>query len=288
MSSLTLLGGAALLGAGLAWEMLIRAPEDVEVRSYRVAVPGLPGELRGRRVAFLSDLHHRNRPGFRELWARGVVARLEPDLIFLGGDLSEGLEAPRQVLAMVEEWQPPLGTYAVFGNNEHDHQDVRSFRAQLQARGVRVLQNSHLVVDLGEERFVIAGVDDAKSTLDDLDATMRGVPPGLVTFLLSHSPELFPAAAEAGCTLVFSGHTHGGQVRFPWIGALYTDTPRTGLKYQHGLYLEGGSGLVLTKGLGTSKLPIRWLARPEVVVVDLEASPAGTRRLSECHAAFGR
>ena len=271
MDPLTLAGGAALVGGALAWEMLVRAPEDVEVTRYRLGVPGLPGELRGRRIVFLSDLHHRNLPGFRELWVRGVVERLEPDLIFLGGDLSEGIRAPSQVLAMIESWEPPLGTYAVFGNNEHNHQDVRSFRAQLQARGVRVLQNSHLVVDLGDERFVIAGVDDPAEEFDDLAATLRGAPPGLLTLVLCHSPDLYPEIAEAGGTLVFSGHTHGGQVRFPGIGALWTDTPKTGLEYQHGLYLEGGSGLVLTKGVGTSKLPIRWLARPEVVVVDLEA-----------------
>ncbi|MCA9556446.1 MAG: metallophosphoesterase [Myxococcales bacterium] len=274
MDPLTLVAGAALAGGALAWEMLVRAPEHVEVTRYRLAVPGLPGELRGRRIVFLSDLHHRRRPGFRELWVRGVVARLEPDMIFLGGDLCECLEAPAHVLAMLEGWAPPLGTYAVFGNNEHKHQDVRAFRGQLQARGVRVLQNSHLVLDLGEERFVVAGADDPTEGYDDLDATLRGRPPGLVTFLLCHSPELFPEAAAAGCTLVFSGHTHGGQVRLPGVGALWTDTPRTGLRYQHGLYLEGASGLVLSKGVGTSKLPIRWLARPEVVVVDLEGASA--------------
>lgn len=269
------LGLGAVSGGALAYEMLVRGPENVEVTRWRLAVPGLPGQLRGRRVVFVSDLHMRAKPGYRERWVGEVVPRLAPDLIFLGGDLVEELGGTWPLLEMLAGWHAPLGSYYVFGNNENRHQETAGFARQLECRGVRVLRNSHLVSEVEGERWVVAGVDDASRDADDLAAALRGVPPGTFVFLLSHTPEVFPEARARGVPLTFAGHTHGGQVRFPLVGALWTDTPRTGLKYQHGFYPEGGVGLVLSKGVGTSKLPIRLLARPEVVVVDLIDGGAG-------------
>ncbi len=266
-----LLGFGAGLGTlALSWEMLIRAPENVEVTRHVLQFANLPGELRGRRIVFLSDLHHRNQPGFREQWVRGIIPQLKPDILCLGGDLAEGLLATEYVLEMIGEWTAPLGKYAVMGNNEHKHQDVRGFKGQLEARGVSVLQNQFRVCSSGGDQWVMAGVDDPTLGFDDLERTMRHVPPATFTIMLSHSPEIFPEIAERNIPLTLCGHTHGGQVRFPFVGALWTDTPKTGLRYQHGLYWEGDSALVLSKGVGTSKLPIRLLSRPEVVVIDLE------------------
>lgn len=271
--------GSALIGGALAWEMLVRGPSHVEVARLRVALPGLPGELRGRRLVFVTDVHYRSRPGFRELWMAAVVPRLRPDMIVLGGDLAETREGARGFLNMLAGWSAPLGSYFVYGNNELRHQDLRGFAAQLEARGVRVLRNSHLLGGLGGEYWAVAGVDDANEGEPDVERALRGIPPGTFTILLSHTPEPFPEAAQRGVALTLSGHTHGGQVRLPWIGALWTDTPETGLRYQYGYYQEGGGALVLSKGLGVSKLPIRLLARPEVVLVELEQAAGSRPRL---------
>lgn len=268
MSGLAL--GALALGAGvLGWELLVRAPSDVEVTRERLAFADLPGELDGMRIVFVSDLHHRRRAGFREGWVRSVVPRLEPDLILLGGDMVEHGRGTAPFLEMLGEWDPPLGIYAVFGNNEHRHADVRGMRGLMEARGVRVLQNQHVVARRGTERFVVAGCDDPHTYNDDLDRTLKGAPPGAFVLLLVHTPQRFPEAARRGVPLVFSGHTHGGQVRFPGIGALWCHTEGTGTRYQQGVYAEGASRLVLSKGVGTSVLPIRLFARPEVVLVEL-------------------
>lgn len=266
---LGLLAGG-FLGGLLAWEMLVRCPSHVEVVRHRLALPGLPGELKGRRLVFVSDVHFRRRPGFRELWLSGIVPRLKPDLLCLGGDLVECTQGAHYLLEMVEGWSAPLGIYYVYGNNELRHQSLRGFGAQLEARGVRVLRNSHLLVGGSDSRWAVAGVDDPAYGTPDLEKTLKGIPSGTFTILLSHSPVVFPQAREAGIPLTLSGHTHGGQVRFPVVGALWTDTPETGLRYQMGLYQEGPSTLVVSKGIGVSKLPIRLLARPDILCLDLE------------------
>jgi predicted MPP superfamily phosphohydrolase len=254
----------------LAWEMLVRCPSNVEVVYYQLSFPGLPGELRGRRLVFVSDVHYRARPGFRELWLAGIVPRLRPDILCLGGDMVESSRGAHYFLNMLESWSAPLGSYFVFGNNELRHQCHQGFAAQLEKRGVRVLQNSHILCGSGGDSWAIAGTDDPARGEEDLERTLRGIPPETFTILLGHSPIIFPEAVERGLPLTLSGHTHGGQVRLPLIGALWTDTSATGLRYQYGLYQEGGSTMVLSKGLGTSKLPIRLLARPEVVCIDLK------------------
>lgn len=266
---MTALAAAFVVGL-LAFELFVRCPENVEVTRHTLRVPDLPGELRGARLAFVTDLHHRGTPGFRELWVRGVVRSLAPDMILLGGDMVDRGSSVPHFLDMVASWDPPLGTYMVLGNNEHVHMDTRAFAGQLEARGVRVLANQALVGGRGRDRWAVAGCDDPHTERDDLARTLRDVPRGTFTILLTHTPETFPEAVERGIPLAFAGHTHGGQVRLPLLGALWVHTPRTGLRYQTGLYREGDSALIVSKGVGTSAVPARLLCRPEVVLVTLE------------------
>lgn len=272
-----LLGGIfGLACLAFAWEIFVRAPEDVEVVRAKIALPGLPTDLIGRRIFFLSDLHHRAQVGFREAWVFECLKRSEADLWIFGGDLVECAEGTRHFFHQLEGIPlPPLGGFAVHGNNESRHADCPGLEARYRDLGIRVLNNASQLCQSSKEPYAIAGVLDASIHLDDLPRALEGIPEGIFTLLISHSPEAFPEAKQRGVGLVFSGHTHGGQVRFPWIGALWTDTPRTGRKYQVGLYPEGESLLVLSKGVGTSKLPIRWLARPEVWVLELARSTSG-------------
>ena len=86
--------------------------------------------------------------------------------------------------------------------------------------------------------------------------------------LLTHTPDLFPDAAELGVDLVLAGHTQGGQVRLPWLGAIVTDT-RLGRAFASGLFRRGGTHLFVTRGIGTSRLPVRFLSPPEAAVISL-------------------
>ncbi len=265
--------GAAM---ALGYKALVVDPEDVEVNRVRLVLPGLPAALDGARVVFLSDLHHRGRPGFREAWLRAVVPRLEPDLVLLGGDLLERARGAPWLFAALEEWRPRLGGYAVLGNNEMKHVDLPGFGGRLEAAGYRVLRNRALLGGAGREPWAIAGVDDPHRGEDRLEEALEGIPPETFVILLAHSPDGFAPAVARRIPLVLAGHTHGGQVRLPWFGALWTNTPRTGLRYQQGVYREGASTLVVTKGLGASGLPIRFLARPEVMLLELvRGGPGG-------------
>ena len=269
----------AISGLIFLWEILVRTPEDVELVRANIVLPELPGELEGRKILFFSDLHHRPEPGFRESWVKACLDKLEYDLLILGGDLIECSEGAYHFFQMLEGIRPKLGAYVVHGNNEARHADCRALKAKYQDLGVAVLDNLGIEIASSRETFQILGVNDASIEEDDLDKALSSVSDSSFRILISHSPEVFPEAKEKGIQLVFSGHTHGGQVRFPWIGALWTDTPRTGLKYQHGIYPEESSLLVLSKGIGTSKLPIRWLAKPEVYLLTLQRSKDGLAKV---------
>jgi len=103
---------------------------------------------------------------------------------------------------------------------------------------------------------------------DQLTAMLRRLPPGVPVALISHTPDIFPDAASVGVPLVLAGHTQGGQVRIPWIGALSTFT-HLGRRYAEGLFEEQGSLLFINRGLGTTRVPVRFLAPPEAVFITL-------------------
>jgi predicted MPP superfamily phosphohydrolase len=125
------------------------------------------------------------------------------------------------------------------------------------------LQNAH--ADAGP--VAVAGVDDLSTGRPDVAAALAGIAPGQPVLLLMHEPDGF-AAVPRSVALTLAGHTHGGQVRLPLVGALLTNTR---LGYVRGRYVVGGRTLIVSSGVGTSVLPIRLGVRPEIVVVTLHA-----------------
>jgi predicted MPP superfamily phosphohydrolase len=202
----------------------------------------------------------------RILWQ---IEMLNPDIVLIAGDfVSDKSVATRayswsQVAAPFERLRPRLGTFAVLGN--HDHwRDAEAGRRALEAVGVRVLNN-------GAARagpLAIGGLDDPFLDRHDVDATvqaMRRV--GGAKVLLSHSPDPFPDLPE-NVGLMLAGHTHCGQIRLPLIGAVSTMSDH-GDRYACGRVDEGGRTLIVTAGLGTSILPLRLGARPDMWLVTL-------------------
>jgi len=263
--SLALLSCSAL-GLLCAWGLVVTAPYRLQMDEREFSIEGLASEWDGLRIFFLGDLHMR-RWGYRETWVLDRIRRCRPDLIVSTGDLveSDGVEAFCEWLSFVNA---PLGFYMVPGNNENLEHDTSELFPRLQLAGVTVLVNEWK--DLGHG-FRLVGVDDPSRGRDDIEKACQGLPEDGVALLLAHTPELFLEAAERDMALVVAGHTHGGQIRFPGIGALWTDTPRTGRAYDCGLFESAGTKMLLTRGIGVSKLPIRLLCSPEVHLLTLRA-----------------
>jgi predicted MPP superfamily phosphohydrolase len=265
--------GLAATAAACAYRGFLVEPWRIGVSRLELAIPGLPPWLARARILFLTDLHTSGW-GYREHFIADVLARTPPDLLFITGDLISKPNGIPIVLELLANVRPPHGVYFVAGNNEVEElPDRKGFEDRLRGMGWTVLINEHVVVSHPEGNMVVAGVDDPNSDLDDLPKALEGIPPGAFTVLLSHTPETFPDAAAGRIPLVLSGHTHGGQVRVPGFGALWTDTPRTGLRYSAGVYREGDSTMVLSRGIGWSLLPLRFWCTPEVIELVLRPVP---------------
>ncbi|WP_415831335.1 metallophosphoesterase, partial [Deinococcus frigens] len=245
----------------------------------------LPGLTRPLRVAFLTDLHYGLfiYGGSVRAWVDAANAA-RPDLIVLGGDQMDyrADEAPAALLAELRRLKAPLGVYGVWGNHDYGSfgkyysprygparadwpQRRESLRAAYAEAGVTILRNEGRAV---REDLYLGGVDDLWVGEVDLGAALAGKPLAGATLLVSHNPDLLPSL-PARLGLVLSGHTHGGQIRLPLIGAAVVPS-RYGQRYAMG-WVTGAHGTpaYISRGLGLSGVPLRNLCEPEVAVFTL-------------------
>lgn len=259
---------AALLGLVLAAYAVAVEPYWIEVTRHHVAAP--PGPP--LKLAHLSDLHV-HRLGRRERHLLELLEREKPDAIVITGDsLIDGVVfgSPRvgrddfvyaRAGELLVRLRAPLGVWAVRGNWENVR-TVRDERAFYQGHGLKLLVNEAHELRPG---VWLAGVDDPQGR-PDVEAAFRSIPPGSFAIALFHSPALFDRVAGRS-SLALAGHTHGGQVRLPFVHPFWL--PRGCGRYLEGWYEAKGSRLYVTRGIGTSLLPIRFLARPELALITL-------------------
>ena len=265
LALLVLLAG---LIAAKAWLDTMAEPL---VRRATVALAQLPPGTAPLRVVLLSDIHVAGPDMPPSRLARIVrqVNALEPDLVLIAGDLvSDKRIATRHypaadAIAPLGQLRPTLATVAVPGN--HDHwRDIAEVRRELRRHGIVVLANE-------AQRFgplAIGGLDDDYTGRADLPATLSALAAlGGAPLLLSHSPDPF-AEVPRSVPLMLAGHTHCGQLRYPWGGSPATMS-RYGERYACGAVRENGKLLLVTAGLGTSVLPFRFGTRPDIWLIEL-------------------
>lgn len=273
----------AAIGAGAAaaaWAGWIE-PRRLVTTRCTLHLPRWPPALDGLRAGVLSDLHAGVPHAGRAAIAR-AVERLNgerPDLVLLLGDYLDanpiwgGRLAPELVARELGALEAPLGRFAVLGNHDWRRTGNGMWRALTEV-GIPVLENR--AVDAGRNLFV-AGLADLRSRRPDLPGALADVPPDAPVLLLAHDPDVFPYVSER-VSLTLSGHTHGGQIAIPRLRSMAIPS-RYGERYARGHIVEHGRHLYVSSGLGTSGLPLRALAPPEVVVLELRApSPPGDPR----------
>ena len=248
-------------------------PRRLVTTRRRLELPRWPRTLDGLRLGLLSDLHAGAPHAGPKAIAR-AVERLNdeaPDAILLLGDYIDahplwgGRISPAAIARELAALRAPLGTYAVLGNHDWKQVGEEMWRA-LEDAGIEVLENR--VMKAGD--IHVAGLADLRSRRPDLPGALTGVPAGAPVVLLAHDPDVFPYV-PARVALTLSGHTHGGQVAIPVLRRLAIPS-HYGERYARGHVIEGGRHLYITSGLGTSGLPVRLLAPPEVVVLELVAT----------------
>jgi hypothetical protein len=172
---------------------------------------------------------------------------------------------------LLSQLRAKQGTFAVLGNHDQASQPGIVARS-LQSRGIRVLRNETVAVEQNGSRIWIAGVDDVLEKAADLHEALQNTPPDETTILLAHEPDFADYVAKHPVSVQLSGHSHGGQIRLPFVGPPYL--PELARKYPWGLRRIGSLQLYTNTGLGTIEIPMRWNCPPEVTLIRLAVGQA--------------
>jgi len=221
-----------------------------------------------------------------------MVNELRPDLVVLTGDFVTapffgGLHRSPKVpeaepcASLLSELRAPSGVFGVLGNHD-DYFNPARIIEPLQSAGIRILRNEALPIERQGSRLWLAGLKDILAGEPDLGKALSGIPPGETTALLCHEPDFADQAMRYPVDLQFSGHSHGGQVRLPLVGALFL--PDLARKYPRGLHRLGRLTLYTSRGIGTVRVPVRLNAPPEVTVITLRCGAQPPRSSSSSSA----
>lgn len=245
----------------------------VVTEKLELSFADLPDAFDGMTVLHFSDLHYGFFYGPEELDPLlAQIRSLNPDMIVFTGDLfdKEVLPYAEECAERLRSLSAPLGKWAVPGN--HDYFTGRKLAPQAYREcGFELLVNRSARVFRGGQSIQLVGVDDLKMGKPDPEAAFAGVDSRAFTLLLSHQPDFAKQTSSRRVDLQLSGHSHGGQVRLPFIGAVLT--PAGGKTYVHGLYELAGrmteSYVYTNRGIGTTHLPIRFMCPPELTLITL-------------------
>jgi hypothetical protein len=281
-AGLGLAGAGALVLPGTAAFAALEAAHDLVITEYRLTPPGWPA---GRRltITVIADIHAGG-PNMGLARVKQVVDAgnaLGSDLVVLMGDyfathrfITE--RVPNAAWAAeLGRLKAPLGVYAILGNHDWWY-DVTGVRKALAAERIPLMEND--VVHLGApgQRFWLAGLGDQIAHFigpsrfrgeDDLPGTLRQIRTSDPVILLAHEPDIFVDVPER-ISLTIAGHTHGGQVRIPFVPPVWTPSA-FGARFAYGHIVETGRHLIVSGGLGCSKVPLRLGVPPEIVRITL-------------------
>jgi uncharacterized protein len=267
-------GAAAVAGDGILFE-----PNFPRIARREFAIARLPERMDGFTIALLSDFHYDPYFSVHPLHAAiPMVNRLRPDLIVLTGDFvsrprfgdpKKAAHAAEPCAQLLSNMFAPCGLWAVLGNHDCDT-DPDFVTEALEAHNIHVLANQSQPIEREGSRFWLSGLNDVISDEADVPAALRSVSPGEAVVLLVHEPDFADVTSRYPVDLQLSGHSHGGQIRLPFLPPLYL--PEFARKYVWGTYQVGGLALYTNPGLGTIEIPVRLNCPPEITLVTLRSS----------------
>ena len=270
---------AAVLVALVIW--IAWGNTALELNTYTISSSKLPQSFDGYRIAHVSDLHNAEMGKDNEKLLT-ILRNADPDMIAITGDLIDSRSTNVEIaLNFIREAVKIAPCYYVTGNHEARVNEYDELKSGMESAGVIVLEDAQTEISLDGDTITLIGVNDPSYQTDYLFGDSETVmntkleelrtENGEFTVLLSHRPELFDAYTDHGMDLVLSGHAHGGQFRLPFIGGVVA--PNQGLfpEYDAGIYTEGNTNMLVSRGVGNSILPFRINNRPEVILIELQA-----------------
>lgn len=246
-------------------------PFWLDEKTIVIASADIPPQFLGAKVVFLTDIHHG--PFFSRGRVKRLVERvngLEPDIILLGGDyVHRDAKYIEPCFAELKGLKAPFGVYGVLGN--HDYwEDAPLTRQSMQDAGICLIDNAAFWIEHGGARIRIGGVGDFYEDVQDIAPTIYGVEKEDFVMLVTHNPDYLGYMPTDKIDVVFAGHTHGGQVTLfgqwaPLIPSMY------GQKYRTGTFREENTQVIISHGVGTITPPVRFFARPQIIIGILES-----------------
>lgn len=254
---------------------------DIVITTYEYNNSKIPKGFDNYKIVQISDLHNKN---YHNRLSK-KVKKINPNIIVITGDLIDRRNTRVNIVVeFVQQMVKIAPTYYVSGNHEQLSGKYDELKEKLEELNVRNIDNFYAVLNQGGNSIGLMGIADPaiqqsegtylwsdnteyiknslKELFENIDTNFN--------ILLSHRPEQFNVYKDMKVNLVFSGHAHGGQIRIPFIGGLVA--PNQGLfpKYTEGIYNDGETSMIVSRGLGNSIFPLRVFNRPELVVVTLK------------------
>jgi uncharacterized protein len=266
------LAGLGAAGAAVAADAFGLEANRVILTRHDVRVPALPAGLHGLRIAQVTDVHF---PG-NQVAARAALEHLgreRPEIVVLNGDMTEKLEATRQVREFAANARGSLGTVAILGNWEYRAGLVGdAAREAYRGTGVDLLVNQSTLVRTGSGELTLIGLDDILLGRPDLPLARRDVKPGAVEIWLFHEPvfaDLLHRDPAVQPIMLLAGHTHGGQIRIPFIPPV---KPVGAGRFLEGWYRDTPAPLYVSHGVGTTGIQARFRCPAELALFTLKSA----------------
>lgn len=271
---------AGLAGLGTivyAWAI---EPYSIEVTEREIGIHDLPDSLDGLRICHLTDLHIGGYRRIERALAR-TLSSLEVDICVICGDLLCGAEGIKHFGHVLSHLRTRYGIYAVYGNGEHDPWTPGvPLAEELEAQGVRMLINQQARLTVNSSEVLLGGVDDPFLGYDDPETALSGAESASLRILLAHAPDIVKDLGAQLPDLILAGHTHGGQICFPFIGPIWLHSRHPRLGICDGYYGPetlsqiagrdlGRTQMYVCRGIGGSGIRARFLCKPEVALLTL-------------------
>lgn len=248
-------------------------PKWIEITHQPIHHPLIPPSFNNFRIIQFSDTHlgfHLDFDQFEKIIQ--TISNQFADCIIFSGDLVDNLLSFfefEHVILLLSQLQAPFGKFAVYGNHDHGGWGTEKYADIMRASGFTLLRNESVFIEIAsDEQITLTGIDEPILGKPDIKKAVKNIPAEQFTILISHAPDLADDVKNYPVHLQISGHTHGGQVQMPLVGPLIT--PPMGQKYTDGFYeLTDNFSLYVNRGLGTTRLPYRFLSRPEITLFTL-------------------
>ena len=254
----------------------------LRLSTYSIESERIPDEFSGYRIAQVSDLHNA-KIGRNNEPLLSLLQEIDPNIIAITGDLIDSrktdVEAALEFAAEAVKIAP---CYYIAGNHEARITDYTSFKEELAALGITIMDEAAVTLTVGSASIRLLGIEDPSFQTDYLHGDSESViskklqtlteDDNRFQILLSHRPELFLTYSQYNVNLVLSGHAHGGQFRLPLIGGLYAPNQGFFPKYDAGIYTDGETQMIVSRGIGNSIIPLRINNNPELVLIELQST----------------